>query len=243
MNRRKFLLTAAAGAAGCSRRPQSPWRTLTMEEATTLEAWCDCLIPEDADPGAKSAREGQWYPARGGALFDKLHHDFRTLPVVAEDLGSITPDVEELRKRFGFPGMRVLQFAFDGSPRNPHLPHNHTHDSVVYTGTHDNDTTVGWWSKRSAEEAERVEYYLNVDRNGVTDSMKRACLASVGQLAILPMQDLLGLDSSARLNTPGTTRGNWSWKVPAEGLTASLAQQLRRLNRCYGRIPAPQPSA
>jgi 4-alpha-glucanotransferase len=201
--------------------------------------------------GAKSAREGKWYPARGGALFDQLHHDFRTLPVVAEDLGSITPDVEELRKRFGFPGMRVLQFGFDGSPSNPHLPHNHTPDSVVYTGTHDNDTTVGWWSKRSAEEVERVEYYLNVDRNGVTACMKRACLASVGQLAILPMQDLLELDSSARLNTPGTTRGNWSWKLPAAGLTAALAQQLRRLNLCYGRVPvlvnpgqseAPQPA-
>ncbi len=187
--------------------------------------------------GAKTAREGKWYPAQGGALFDQLCREFPALPVVAEDLGSITPDVEALRKRFGFPGMRVLQFAFDGGPSNPHLPHNHTHDSVIYTGTHDNDTTVGWWSKRVGEGVERVECYLNSDRTGVIECMRRACLASVGQLAILPMQDLLGLDSSARLNTPGTAQGNWSWKLPAESLTAALAQQLRRLNLCYGRMP------
>jgi 4-alpha-glucanotransferase len=186
---------------------------------------------------AKTAREGKWYPARGEALFDQLCTDFPVMPVVAEDLGSITADVDALRKRFGFPGMRVLQFAFDGGPNNPHLPHNHTHDSVIYTGTHDNDTTVGWWNKRVGEGIERVQCYLNSDRAGVIEFMKRACLASVGQLAILPMQDLLGLDSAARLNTPGTTHGNWSWKLPAESLTSSLAQQLRRLNLCYGRLP------
>jgi 4-alpha-glucanotransferase len=186
---------------------------------------------------AKTAREGKWYPARGEALFDRLCADFPVMPVVAEDLGSITPDVDALRKRFGFPGMRVLQFAFDGGPGNPHLPHNHTHDSVIYTGTHDNDTTVGWWNKRVGEGVERVQCYLNSDRTAVIEFMKRACLASVGQLAILPMQDLLGLDSAARLNTPGTTHGNWSWKLPGESLTSSLAQQLRRLNLCYGRLP------
>lgn len=189
--------------------------------------------------GAKTAREGKWYPAPGAALFDQLRDDFPALPLVAEDLGSITPDVELLRKRFGFPGMRVLQFAFDGGPGNPHLPHNHTHDSVIYTGTHDNDTTVGWWRKRVGEGVERVECYLNSNHEGVIECMKRACLASVGQLAILPMQDLLELDSAARLNTPGTTHGNWSWKLSAESLAPALAQRLRRLNLCYGRMPQP----
>lgn len=186
---------------------------------------------------AKTAREGKWYPAPGSVLLETLRADFPSLPVVAEDLGVITPDVEALRKRFGLPGMRVLQFAFDGGSDNPHLPHNHTRDSVVYTGTHDNDTTVGWWSKRAGEQAELVECYLNCNRDAVPEGMRRACLASVGQLAILPMQDLLGLDSAARLNTPGTTQGNWSWRLTAASLTASLAERLRRLNRCYGRTP------
>jgi 4-alpha-glucanotransferase len=185
--------------------------------------------------GAKTAREGKWYQAPGVPLFETLRADFPALPLVAEDLGLITPDVEALRKRFGFPGMRVLQFAFDGGADNPHLPHNHTRDSVVYTGTHDNDTTAGWWSKRSGEQSEGVEYYLNADRAGVPEAMKRACLGSVAQLAIVPMQDVLGLDSTARLNTPGTTEGNWKWKLPAEGLTAELAEHYRRLNHCFGR--------
>src|SRR5262249_35648129 len=123
--------------------------------------------------GARTAREGKWYAAPGEELFDTLHVDFPLLPVVAEDLGVITPDVEALRQRFGFPGMRVLQFAFDGGPYNTHLPHNHTRDSVVYTGTHDNDTTVGWWSKRSGAQAERVEYYLDVEREHVPECLQR----------------------------------------------------------------------
>ena len=185
--------------------------------------------------GAKTAREGNWYAAPGEALFNTLQADFPTLPVVAEDLGLITPDVEALRRRFGFPGMRVLQFAFDGGADNPHLPHNHTRDSVVYTGTHDNDTTVGWWSKCSAEQVARIEFYLKADRLAVPECLQRACLASVAQLAILPMQDLLGLDSAARLNTPGTTVGNWSWKLPPGSLTAALAERYRQLNHCFGR--------
>jgi 4-alpha-glucanotransferase len=187
--------------------------------------------------GARTAREGRWYPAPGQKLFATLRTDFPALPMVAEDLGLITADVEQLRKDYGLPGMRVLQFAFDGASDNPHLPHNHTRDTVVYTGTHDNDTTVGWLQQLAREQAERVEFYLDVDFARLPDSMMRACLDSVAQLAVIPVQDLLKLDSSARFNKPGTTTGNWSWKLPPGSLTAQLSQHYRRLNDCFGRVP------
>jgi 4-alpha-glucanotransferase len=193
--------------------------------------------------GARTAREGKWYPVPGEALFETLRVDFPDLPVVAEDLGLITPDVVALRRRFGFPGMGVLQFAFDGGADNPHLPHNHTRDTVVYTGTHDNDTTVGWSQKLAAAQAERVQFYLNCDREHIADGMLRACLASVGQLAVIPMQDVLKLDSSARFNVPGTTSGNWSWRLPPGSLTTALAEQFRHLNRCFGRSDHPAEAA
>ncbi len=192
--------------------------------------------------GAKTAREGKWYPAPGQALFEALRADFPDLPVVAEDLGLITPDVEELRKRFGLPGMRVLQFAFGGDADNPHLPHNHERDAVVYTGTHDNDTTVGWARGLSGEQAQRVQFYLDCDGTQIVDRVLRACLASVGQLAVIPMQDVLKLDSSARFNTPGTTSGNWSWKLAPGSLTAPTAEHFRQLNRCFGRSDHAAPS-
>jgi 4-alpha-glucanotransferase len=189
--------------------------------------------------GARSAREGKWYRAPGVALFESLQAQFPDLPVVAEDLGLITPDVEALRRRFGFPGMRVLQFGFDGGADNPHLPHNHVRDAVVYSGTHDNDTTLGWSQKLTSAQAERVQFYLNCNREHIAEAVLRACLASVGQLAVIPMQDVLRLDSSARFNLPGTTRGNWSWRLPPGSLTASLAQHFRALNRRFGRSDQP----
>jgi 4-alpha-glucanotransferase len=186
--------------------------------------------------GAKTAREGRWCPAPGRALFAALAADFPELPLVAEDLGVITPDVEQLRIAFGLPGMRVLQFGFDGTPENPHLPHNYLRDVVAFTGTHDNDTTVGWYAGLERAAAERVEFYLRTDAAGVIESMARAVLASVAQLAIIPAQDLLQLGSQARFNTPGIAGGNWSWRLPPGALTAGLAVHFASLNQVFGRI-------
>jgi 4-alpha-glucanotransferase len=136
--------------------------------------------------------------------------------------------------------MRVLQFGFDGSPDNPHLPHNYQRDVVAYTGTHDNDTTVGWYHSLGNADAQRVSYYLGSDAAGLPDAMARAVLASVAQLAIIPAQDLLQLGSQARLNTPGTVAGNWSWRLPADRLTAELAQRFAPLNHVFGRVSGVQ---
>jgi 4-alpha-glucanotransferase len=185
--------------------------------------------------GAKTAREGRWCVAPGRALFRALAAEFPELPLVAEDLGVITPDVDALRTAFGLPGMRVLQFGFDGSPGNPHLPHNYARDVVAYTGTHDNDTSLGWYRQLPLQDSARVNYYLRADPDSVLTAMQRACLGSVAQLVVLPVQDLLALGSEARLNTPGTVVGNWSWRLRAGSLTPQRAADCLGLNRIYGR--------
>jgi len=184
---------------------------------------------------AKTAREGRWCPAPGQALFQALRADFPDLPLVAEDLGVITPDVEQLRVAFHLPGMRVLQFGFDGSPDNPHLPHNYLRDVVAYTGTHDNDTTVGWYRSLERADAQRVEFYLRTEPAALAETMARAVLASVAQLAVIPVQDLLQLGSQARFNTPGRATGNWGWRLPVGSLTAALAVHFASLNHVFGR--------
>jgi 4-alpha-glucanotransferase len=191
--------------------------------------------------GASTAREGRWVDAPGGALLARLRAAYGGLPVVAEDLGLITPEVDALRREFGLPGMRVMQFGFDGSPDNPHLAHNYTRFTVVYTGTHDNDTTLGWYRSLDAGTTRRVEDYLGcasaqLPAEQMPTALLRAALASVAVLAVAPLQDLLGLGSEARFNTPGTVIGNWSWQFASGALTARLAGQLRAMNERYGRV-------
>jgi 4-alpha-glucanotransferase len=185
---------------------------------------------------APTAREGRWIDTPGAALLEALAADHEGLPLVAEDLGLITPDVEALRRRFALPGMRVLQFGFDGSGDNPHLPHMHREDSVVYTGTHDNDTSAGWAAALDPATRERVGFYLRAADAEIPEALARAALGSVARLAVLPMQDLLGLGSPARFNTPGTTAGNWAWRLPDGAASAGLATRWLRLNRAYGRV-------
>lgn len=184
---------------------------------------------------AADARTGEWRPTPGEELLRLLQQELGELPLVAEDLGVITDDVEALRRQFKLPGMRVIQFAFGGSADNPHLPHMHERDSVVYTGTHDNDTALGWFSTLDGETLRRVEYFLRLTPGSMPDALIRAALGSVGRLAVIPVQDLLRLGSEARLNTPGTVTGNWSWRLPAGALTPELAAQSLLLNRTYGR--------
>jgi 4-alpha-glucanotransferase len=186
--------------------------------------------------GAPDARGGSWQPSHGRELLQLLKGELGTLPVVAEDLGVITPDVEALRRDFGLAGMRVMQFGFDGTGDNLHLPHMYEQASVVYTGTHDNDTTVGWYTSLDAETQRRVDYFLRAGAGQMPDAMIHAVMASVAQLAVVPMQDVLCLGSEARLNTPGTAIGNWAWRLPEHALTAQLAQRFALLNRVFGRV-------
>jgi 4-alpha-glucanotransferase len=188
--------------------------------------------------GETTAENGQWVDARGHELFEAIKQALGDLPIIAEDLGVITPEVERLRDDFGFPGMRVLQFAFGSDATNTHLPHNYDHNVVAYTATHDNDTTVGWF--RSLPEENEREFclkYLNTNGAEVHWDFIRAALASVADTAIVPMQDVLGLGNEGRMNLPNSKSGNWEWRMEDGALTSDLAQRLRVLSELYGRIP------
>ena len=185
--------------------------------------------------GAPDARSGSWQPSYGREMLQSLQAEFARLPVVAEDLGVITPDVEALRRDFGLAGMRVFQFGFDGKGDNLHLPHMYEKISVVYTGTHDNDTTLGWYRSLDEQARSRVDYFLRAGAEQMPQAMIHALMASVAQLAVVPMQDVLGLGSEARLNMPGTDVGNWSWRLPEHSLGGDLAQRFAHLNQVFGR--------
>jgi 4-alpha-glucanotransferase len=196
--------------------------------------------------GDKTAERGRWVEAPGRELFTVIRQALGQLPIIAEDLGVITPDVESLRDDFGFPGMRILQFAFGGDPTNHDLPHNYHHNVVVYTGTHDNDTTVGWFkseagagSTRDAAQIEREREfclkYLQSDGREIHWDFIRAVHASVASTAIVPLQDVLGLGTSARMNLPNTTSGNWAWRYRASALTEEISHRLKELTELYGR--------
>jgi 4-alpha-glucanotransferase len=184
----------------------------------------------------KTAERGRWVRGPGADLFNVLMDKIGPMPVIAEDLGVITPDVDALRERFGFPGMKILHFAFDSGPGNPYLPHNHEKDSVVYTGTHDNDTTVGWFSKLNNNGKKQVLAYLNSDGKNIAGDLIRAALASVADMAVIPLQDILGLDSSARMNIPGTASKNWSWRFSRDDLNDKHCERLYKLTEMYGRL-------
>ncbi len=198
---------------------------------------------------ATTAMHGEWQHGPAGDLFDVLAAALGPLPIVAENLGFITPDVEQLRATYGLPGMAILQFAFGTDPQAPDfLPHNFTRDRVAYTGTHDNDTMLGWArgaagdSTRSAEDVARerryAEAYLGASGDDLAWGAIRAVLASVADTAIIPVQDVLGLGSEARMNVPGRASGNWRWRMAPDALTSTHAAHLRVLADLYGRLPA-----
>ncbi|RMF43657.1 MAG: 4-alpha-glucanotransferase [Deltaproteobacteria bacterium] len=193
-------------------------------------------IPADAP----DARGGHWEDSPGDALLAALQNECGELPLVAEDLGVITDDVVELRRRWRLPGMRILQFAFDSGPDNPYLPENHTVDSVIYTGTHDNDTCLGWWQGLDAGQRQKVLGHLKVSESEVCRELISQALTSVGIISILPVQDLLGLGSEARMNRPGRPGGNWTWRLPDGCLTGKLARELHEMTSACGRTAATQ---
>jgi 4-alpha-glucanotransferase len=182
--------------------------------------------------GAPTAAFGRWRRGPGIALFHAVEAELGALPLIAEDLGVITPAVLRLRDALDLPGMHVLQFAFDGDPANPHRVENHREQAVVYTGTHDNDTTLGWW--RSLAEEERARTGLDPDEPSW--DLLRLAWSSPARLALVPLQDALELGSQARMNLPGTTRGNWDWRLDASALTDELAGRLRRETEAAGRL-------
>lgn len=186
-----------------------------------------------SSPGAAT---GRWVQAPGDQLFAALQARFGALPMVAEDLGMITPEVYALRNRYNLPGMMILQFAFDGSPHNPYLPYKHAFNSVVYTGTHDNDTTLGWFNELPQATKDYVMDYLGAPTEPMPWPLIRACLNSTGLWAILPLQDILMLDNTHRMNIPGTTTGNWQWRFSWDQLPLDIPARLRHFNRLYGRV-------
>lgn len=184
----------------------------------------------------ETAVRGRWIKALGTELFAHLHRELGDLPLIAEDLGTITPEVERMRRNFGLPGMRVMQFGFSDRGAHIHLPHRSEENMVIYTGTHDNDTTLGWWNTLSDPERGNVVTYLNPGDDGIVWAMMRSAAASVARLCLFPLQDILGLDSSARMNIPAESNGtNWAWRYSSDQLQSSIAEKLAALARVTDR--------
>jgi 4-alpha-glucanotransferase len=188
-----------------------------------------------AIPGnARDGRRGKWLMSPGRELFAAVKQAVGPAPIIAEDLGLLTPEASKLRDELGFPGMRVLQFAFGGG--SYYLPHNYTHQSVAYTGTHDNDTVRGWFAKAPKPERNKALAYLPGSPNSIHRDMIRSLMQSVAQTVIVPMQDVLGLGSEARMNLPGTEGKNWRWRLTSGQLTTAVSRDLRRMAHLYERL-------
>ncbi len=190
--------------------------------------------------GDATARGGRWERAPGSELFRAIEASLGHLPIVVEDLGIITPDVHALRMAHGLQGMKVLQFAFDADPDNAYLPHNYDSDCVVYTGTHDNQTTIGWFQSCTEIDRQQVQTYLGTDGSDIAWDFIRLAFESVADMAIVPLQDVMRLGDEARMNRPGTAMGNWKWRYLSHQLNDGLARGLRELSGAYGRLDRPQ---
>jgi 4-alpha-glucanotransferase len=188
--------------------------------------------------GEETAINGEWVEAPGDAFFEVIKRKLGKLPILAEDLGVITPEVEALRDKYEFPGMKVLQFAFGSDPGNPFLPFNYTRNSVVYTGTHDNDTTVGWYNTATDWEKRNLWLYLGcISPEGIHWDLIRLALSSVANQAIIPLQDVLGWGTEGRMNFPSTPTGNWEWRYHSGVLTEELGDRLKTVTTLFGRAP------
>ena len=182
-----------------------------------------------------TAEHGTWEPALGEELFEAVRRELGSVPIIAEDLGVITPEVEHLRDSNGFPGMKILQFAFDSAEDNDFLPHNYPANSVVYTGTHDNDTAHGWYHGASSKDKQFAREYLDSSARRIVWKFIRAAWASTSVMALAPLQDILELGNEARTNVPGTDSGNWEWRYTPEMLTDEITRKLRKLTETYRR--------
>ena len=215
------------------RRARELWECSRIDHFRGFVAWW--AVPRRA----RTARRGRWMPGPGAAVIAAARRELGPLPMVAEDLGVITPPVERLRDRLGLPGIRVLQHAFAGGARNPHRLENHPRRAMAVTGTHDNDTVRGWWEAAADEvraRARAAAAEAGLDEREPHRMLVRLALSSRAGLCVVPAQDLLGLGSAARLNTPGTADGNWRWRLPARALTADLARWCHEALGASGRL-------
>ncbi len=201
----------------------------------------------DVPAGELTSVNGRWVKGPGAGLFRALESALGPLPIVAENLGVITPEVEAIRREFSFPGMAILQFAFGKDPQGPSFrPHNYPRDLVAYTGTHDNDTVMGWWNSEGGDstrteadvlaEKAHARAYLDTDGSAMNWTLVRALMASVADTVIFPVQDILGLGAESRMNTPSVPSGNWRWRTRPDSLTPALAGRLREMAGLYGRL-------
>ncbi len=209
-------------------------RALDLVDLTRIDHFRGFVSYWAVPKGDETAQHGRWRRGPGAELFRAVEHELGPLPVIAEDLGVITEPVRRLRRELGFPGMLVLQFAFDGGRDNPYLPEHHEEDAVVYTGTHDNDTTRGWWDALTVEQRARTP----LDPHDPVWSLIELALSSPARLALVPLQDVLGLGGEARMNHPGTSTGNWRWRYGSGDLSDEVADRLRASTERAGRSPS-----
>jgi 4-alpha-glucanotransferase len=213
--------------------------SLELYDIVRLDHFRGFIAYWEIPAGSPTAARGKWVPTPYKEFFRVLARSFPSMPFIAEDLGLITPDVREVMKRYMLPGMRVLVFAFSGSPHNEHLPHNYEDNMVVYTSTHDTNTVKGWYTdEASSSEKEFLRRYVGsrVDHASISWVFINIAMASIARLAIIPAQDILGLGSEARMNKPGTSTGNWLWRLLPGQLTSRHASSLREVAETYGRV-------
>ena len=210
-------------------------RTLELVDIVRIDHFRGFAAHWEIAAEESTAVKGRWVPGPGERLFKAVTKALGPMPIIAEDLGVITPDVDALRRKFAFPGMRILQFAFAGNPQDRYLPHNHEPDTVVYTGTHDNNTTAGWWAEAGDTERHFARGYLATDGHDMPWTMIRAACMSVADTCIVPMQDVLGLPGDCRMNLPGQGSGWWRWRLQWSQVHPWHAQRLAELCRLYGR--------
>jgi 4-alpha-glucanotransferase len=212
-------------------------RTLELTDLARVDHFRGFQAGWHVPAGEKTAVNGWWLNGPGIRLFEQLSNFLGSLPIIAEDLGIITDDVTRLRDQLGLPGMKVLQFAFGSGPDNKYLPHNFDPNAVVYTGTHDNDTTLGWFARLDDHTRWHVLQYLGSGSDEICWSLIRLAYSSVARTAIIPAQDVLELGSDARMNIPGIAMGNWEWRASRDSFTPKLAAKLASLAEVYGRTP------
>lgn len=210
-------------------------RALELTDLVRVDHFRGFVAGWQVPAGEATAIAGEWVPGPGADFFEQLDAALGHVEIIVEDLGIITEDVHALRTQLGYPGMRVLQFAFGGGSDNPYLPHNHERNTVVYTGTHDNDTTLGWYRSASPEVQSHVQRYFGAPLTEISWDFIRCAFMSVADTAIVPLQDVLGLGSEARMNVPGTAHGNWGWRFLESELTPERGERLARMATLYGR--------
>ncbi len=210
-------------------------RALSQTDLVRLDHFRGFAAYWEVPAGAEDARSGRWVQGPGADFFTALRQGLGDLPLVAEDLGEIDQPVHDLRDGVGLPGMKVLQFAFGAQADHPFLPHTYPRHCVAYTGTHDNNTTLGWWQSADERIRDHVRQYLSVDGHDIVWDLIGLCLSSVADTAVIPLQDVLALDHKSRMNQPGKSTGNWAWRVRAEAFNDEVGSRLRTLCERYSR--------